>query len=1002
MDEGKSKAMSECEITTTGEKVTSQVSPAKRTAPRIPLPFPPPLIRKGEIDKGLGQKKSRKRHLEEHHEGSSQHSTSVREHSELEKDSLPDESAGPEEFPQGCFKSERSAEIDANRNIDDGHQKRETSHQFRKRDALFKENNQSDEPASCNSERKDCEDNFTWQNQSYMLDIAMESCGSKSVQRPQPLLDETRHFKVSNKESHRNYPSESLPLKTKNDWVMTKSGHSFDKGISRGGQSSLHVDNRPSLVSTPRDYRANSIKSCDNNTSVSDGSLMCPAVSSRDHQVWDRGVLKHEPQMQCKQFTPGSSNGIHPQLKFYPPFKTNSQRERSKSCDDSALNSRVPMYGHVKSDVSSYKTRLMHIERPNEHGSRNKLAEYEGVPIYNATKKRCQRSNSVICRGAQKLSNVPKGVGVMSSASSDVLKSNYNATKTHVKASCQSDPHKSLKTSLNSLAHERQMMRPSTEANQDGTTGSTKSALQKSSISSGERQSVGNVPLNQKNQSLPSNIAHVPLHQNQNTGPTHDLSSDQSQRLNSYSAAKCTSPKDRAISHGTNPLIPRMSGVTSLNELQNRRAKLLDEQSKFNTGHKSDVSDGKGVSLSRNRPTDAQTTSPREQRTRQPIHVHCKSTNTKRHEGLPNTANLPCDEHHRQNIRRLSTNEPTVVQRPKNEAGTDQLRQYQREEVSTNRKLSTSCGENIKTPFCKLETITTSKDWDQAEERLQRQSTCSESRQTLPPLPSVNDFDDMDTECGGYAIDHETLPKIVAVHSVVTQDEVLKEANSSLFSASDKKHWSDLLKTLKMKTNVDEDFQGCKPHKILKTSHTNSVKRRSQVYKVKSDKNVPPPLKNNCKSGQERLIVDNKFFGDVKKWTLWKYLSSPSKELTIDVNSPNKCVEVAKTEKKRQIPRKRLSVSELSNKILYTRERIKKESIPWKKKLLFSLEATFIKRLRKTEKETGEKADIFLEEDNAKEESTDENVEKEKCKIQARKKKFATKGAKPRTIMTKD
>ena len=52
------------------------------------------------------------------------------------------------------------------------------------------------------------------------------------------------------------------------------------------------------------------------------------------------------------------------------------------------------------------------------------------------------------------------------------------------------------------------------------------------------------------------------------------------------------------------------------------------------------------------------------------------------------------------------------------------------------------------------------------------------------------------------------------------------------------------------------------------------------------------------------------------------------------------------------------SLQQLANKVIETRQRIETESIPWKKKILKSLEAVLMKRLRKVERETGEQANL--------------------------------------------
>lgn len=73
-------------------------------------------------------------------------------------------------------------------------------------------------------------------------------------------------------------------------------------------------------------------------------------------------------------------------------------------------------------------------------------------------------------------------------------------------------------------------------------------------------------------------------------------------------------------------------------------------------------------------------------------------------------------------------------------------------------------------------------------------------------------------------------------------------------------------------------------------------------------------------------------------------------------NTPKESIESPKLLKKRP------STEELCRKITNTRERMKNEKIPWKKKVLQRLQIVLVRRLRKTELETGEKASIDIDE----------------------------------------
>lgn len=259
------------------------------------------------------------------------------------------------------------------------------------------------------------------------------------------------------------------------------------------------------------------------------------------------------------------------------------------------------------------------------------------------------------------------------------------------------------------------------------------------------------------------------------------------------------------------------------------------------------------------------------------------------------------------------------------------------------------------------------------------QPTC-QSR-TLPPLPSGKELDKIDSGCGGYAIDHNALPRIVAVHSIVTNDESLQEQETDLFSMNDKKYWKDLLRRLTSDEGDSEEF------KSFEFTQANIP----EMNKVDDPKDIEYQQDDDSTVEQENESNPNEL-NKVNKWTLWKYLSTPSKDLTIEIKCPSTdCDETVDAKKKTQSVRRKLTVRELSDKILYTRERIKKEEIPWKKKLLVSLEATFIKRLRKTEKETGEKADNFVLKQNEDDDNCKETGDRKKCNKQGRKRKIVAK-----------
>ena len=70
------------------------------------------------------------------------------------------------------------------------------------------------------------------------------------------------------------------------------------------------------------------------------------------------------------------------------------------------------------------------------------------------------------------------------------------------------------------------------------------------------------------------------------------------------------------------------------------------------------------------------------------------------------------------------------------------------------------------------------------------------------------------------------------------------------------------------------------------------------------------------------------------------------------------------------------SLQQLAKKVIETRERFEMENIPWKKKILKSLEGVLMKRLRKIEKETGEEADLGTGKSSEAEKDTTEQEKK--------------------------
>ena len=266
--------------------------------------------------------------------------------------------------------------------------------------------------------------------------------------------------------------------------------------------------------------------------------------------------------------------------------------------------------------------------------------------------------------------------------------------------------------------------------------------------------------------------------------------------------------------------------------------------------------------------------------------------------------------------------------------------------------------------------------------------------EAVPPSPTEEETNGMNESCGGYAIDHSFLPKIVAVHSIANRDDTPQKSDPKIFSENNKKYWNDLLKKLTFEISNDyEDTQSLKepiertPASHHKRNSCSSLLEESKVHDSQyesSPKDGVAFLRNVDSSNLCGVKMNN---GSAQRNMDHCHVSS-SQNLTLQVPSPLPIVE--SEAKKTSLPRKKQTVAELSQKILTTRERIKQETIAWKKKLLYSLEAIFIKKLRKLEKETGEKAEISIEEAMTKEESKEKkNGTKEKRQIHGEKEKIS-------------
>ena len=930
-------------ITKSGHRVASQVLKTKEKVSCGPLPSPPPLI--STYQNAMDHKNSKAK--------CETPDAIINEPSKLD-DGLT--SVKRREILKSGYRSELMRKIESKRVANAVQmQHKKATPEPDKFDAVPPDSNLNGKSISPNGEHKDCDDSHdhcSWCKQSNRPDIKMKTCNIRPVEQqleqhlPLEHCDEPFHHMATRENANKNCQT-TLFKKPQQGRVIVQSGkprvpkwrQSFyenaprddpntQQGAIKRSQSFSITEQRP-LGITARDYREGSGDLYGNKTMNYENSTYT-AVSSQEDSETNTEASKHQYQDQrLNQFMPRPNGTIHPQLQYYPPPKGNVQRNRSKSCDDTqnCASNLQSSYYKVQSNTSSCKTQLQS-EMQYERCLQNTPVKYGDVPTCSTSNVRLyQRSKSMFCERSQDSPTMQSNDVEVNFDASCKDNNTYNTRQTDKVGHYQSVTNENSRTSLNKLAYERQARRYQTAViDQPQATVSVARPHQQPNIGIQRSNSDSSVPPFQKSQFLSSVRSHMPAHQdlNQMGGLTDDdLFRDQVQKPLPMARHKATD--DRNVCQGVNVI--SSLGATSLSELQKRRTELSQDRTRLNNS-------------------------------------------------IPNMSRV--------------SNEKTAVQRSHNQEATGEPKRYQKKVSEATLQIPAPTASDVESQNHKVDISIPSGNHHSNNVKnrtLNNQAADTCQSRTLPPLPSGKDLDSVDEECGGYAIDHNALPRIVAVHSIVTEDEVLQkqsECESDLFSVSDKKYWNKLLH--KLTSDVNEGGDG-KSGKISQVNHS-IIKNVKDVQEIMFRlENGPSKHDTQQKGLSEPNVLDN-----VKTWTLWEYLSSPSKDLTIEIKSPTEYVEYVEAEKKRPPVRRKLTVAELSEKILYTRERIKQETIPWKKKLLVSLEATFIKRLRKSEKETGEKADIFIINSKDKGECKEKkNGEKEKCNKQVRKKKDAAK-----------
>lgn len=881
-----------------------------------------------------------------------------------------------------------------------GEEHRKVDNEIEKCNTSPHDNNQKDTPVSLNNVKKKCSEKRRCK-QSNTTDTRKESYSIRSEEQPEHFTsfkapDKALRCRTTQKHVEQECQKHSF-AKPKEDSFVSRDNNQNGKHLSCDAnvrqytsvrkccnvpQSSTEIPTRrqsmPQHHHSPRDYKEEfPVKTSGSlyERETNEENRKCPAMSPTEYQKCSTGLFKHS--YQNKQFTTVPGDEITP---CYPTPKAADHHRY----DGSPFNSQAPHFG-LQSKVPQLRR-----GRPRSKGLKDKTPWYNGVPIYSPTDGQSHLSNSISCDTPQckhSMRNNDSDVFPVSSAS-DI--NNNSTTATDRMRYQPFVPNDSVNNFENELKIRRQAVdQPKKTMSLGGPHDrNTNTSIQSHDQQYQHTRNIGNI--DQNRDQMVSSTQYQDLSRNHCQKPP---SLSPIETINA--STSCPAPKRKS------PLAPSSDStkfVTNLNELLKRRTASSQRQHSSNNFSFDEIQIQDATQF-RNKPVSIQ--SPHCQEERQETTICQSKWNAKSFEGHQKPTNLEGDENRRRDTIGFPNEKPEVQSShrhvAKGEPGRSVALRLSRpncEEInSRDYKVMTSISSGKQESYIVENNVLNEQAADTIKTQPCYPSSCD------VPLPSAEDeLDNMDGGCGGYAIDHSSLPKIVAVHSIVKRGETVQEEESTLFSANDKKYWKDLLKKL---TSELCDFRGeielqHKPEMNPRVSETSTLRGLLEGSKVADaqkqnkvspeDSNVAIPSKKDS-SLQPESLNEAKMDENISQWAMWDYLSSPSTNLTVHVRNPTA---YAETEKKTQLPRKKPTVAELSEKILGTRERIKKETIPWKKKLLHSLEAIFIKRLRKTEKETGQKADISFEEEKPKEESKEKkNGQKERRYSQGGKEKIA-------------
>ncbi|KAK3726916.1 hypothetical protein QZH41_016702 [Actinostola sp. cb2023] len=242
---------------------------------------------------------------------------------------------------------------------------------------------------------------------------------------------------------------------------------------------------------------------------------------------------------------------------------------------------------------------------------------------------------------------------------------------------------------------------------------------------------------------------------------------------------------------------------------------------------------------------------------------------------------------------------------------------------------------------------------------------------------------------GGVAIDHGYLPKVTGIHSVPRKGQpdyrTQRHIEAKLVGSTYETTGKPIGETTTVEENkwwppspesIPDDVMSGDGEGLLKVMTPDDLK----AYGLPKQEKMETTLKLETSQEDDDVIVthvkqDNSLVSNVMEKIQEKDLHDMP-PLQLDVhgkptnykeillhyiaqqlkNNPQNPSLQTITNNVASRPRRTMNMDELCKKMLNTRERLEKEQIKWKRKLLSSLEVVLIKKIQRLELETGERA----------------------------------------------